>query len=301
MRTRILIALLFGLLYGQPTSFGQPKEPIIDMHIHAHGLWTGGDTSWYPKQFQRPSNSNQLMLQTVEELKKNNIVLAVASGYTTKTIKKWEDALPNIFMGGYETDDVPSKDDIEKLRQSIKAGDTKVLAEICTQYAGVNPSDSLMEPLYKLAEEFDVPVGIHMGIGPPGAAYVMPYRSRFSSPLLLEEALVRHPKVRFYIMHAGWPMLDDMVAILYAFPNVYVDIAVINWYIPKAEFYTYLKRLVDAGFSKRIMYGSDQMQWPESISASIKEIEDASFLSYDQKRDILYNNAVKFLKIHEKK
>ena len=73
-------------------------------------------------------------------------------------------------------------------------------------------------------------------------------------------------------MHAGWPMLDDMVAMLYAYPNLYVDIAVIDWYIPKAEFYFYLKRLIDAGFSNRIMFGSDQMQWPQSISAAIETI-----------------------------
>ena len=98
-------------------------------------------------------------------------------------------------------------------------------------------------------------------------------------------------------MHAGWPMLDDMVAMLYAYPDLYVDIAVINWYIPRAEFYSYLKRLVDAGFSKRIMYGSDQMQWPQAIGASIEAIETAPFLTKQQKRDIFYNNAVRFFKL----
>lgn len=102
-------------------------------------------------------------------------------------------------------------------------------------------------------------------------------------------------------MHACWPMLDDMVAMLYAFPNLYVDIAVINWYIPKAGFYTYLKRLVDAGFSNRIMFGSDQMQWPESIGAAIQAIDSAPFLTSQQKRDIFYNNAVRFFRIDKTK
>ncbi len=96
-------------------------------------------------------------------------------------------------------------------------------------------------------------------------------------------------------------MLDEMVAMLYAFPNLYVDIAVINWYIPKAEFYAYLKRLVDAGFSNRIMFGSDQMHWPQSIGTAINAIDSASFLSSQQKRDIFYNNAVRFFKIDKTK
>jgi hypothetical protein len=96
-------------------------------------------------------------------------------------------------------------------------------------------------------------------------------------------------------------MLDEMVAMLYAFPNLYVDIAVINWYIPKAEFYIYLKRLVDAGFSNRIMFGSDQMQWPESIGVAIQTIDSAPFLTSKQKQDIFYNNAVRFFKMGKTK
>ena len=102
-------------------------------------------------------------------------------------------------------------------------------------------------------------------------------------------------------MHAGWPMLDDRVAMLYAYPNLYVDIAVIDWYIPKAEFYFYLKRLINTGFSNRIMFGSDQMQWPQSIGVAIETIQSADFLSKQQKRDILYNNAVKFFRLEKEK
>src|SRR3989454_6563092 len=42
--------------------------------------------------------------------------------------------------------------------------------------------------------------------GPPGAAYLATprYRASLSNPLLLEETLIRHPKLRLYVMHAGW-------------------------------------------------------------------------------------------------
>jgi hypothetical protein len=45
------------------------------------------------------------------------------------------------------------------------------------------------------------------------------------------------------------------------------------------------------------MYGSDQMIWPEVIGETIEAIEDADFLSEEQKRDILYNNAARFLRL----
>ena len=57
--------------------------------------------------------------------------------------------------------------------------------------------------------------------------------------------------------------------------------------------------LVDAGFQKRIMFGSDQMIWPETIRIAIETVEDAEFLSSEQKRDIFYNNAARFLRLSD--
>jgi predicted TIM-barrel fold metal-dependent hydrolase len=31
------------------------------------------------------------------------------------------------------------------------------------------------------------------------------------SALTIEEVLVKHPKLRVYIMHAGYPMIDDLL------------------------------------------------------------------------------------------
>ena len=65
------------------------------------------------------------------------------------------------------------------------------------------------------------------------------------------------------------------------------------------EFHTYLKRLVEAGFGKRIMWGSDAMIWPDVIPVAIEAVESADFLDEDQKRDIFYNNAARFLRLSE--
>ena len=59
--------------------------------------------------------------------------------------------------------------------------------------------------------------------------------------------------------------------------------------------------MVEAGFAKRIMYGSDQMVWPGSIDVAIESIRSADFLSAEQKRDILYNNAARFLRWNQAK
>jgi predicted TIM-barrel fold metal-dependent hydrolase len=46
-----------------------------------------------------------------------------------------------------------------------------------------------------------------------------------------------------------------------------------------------------------VMFGSDQMVWPGVIERSIKVVNEAPFLSASQKRDILYNNAARFLRL----
>jgi predicted TIM-barrel fold metal-dependent hydrolase len=78
---------------------------------------------------------------------------------------------------------------------------------------------------------------------------------------------------------------------------VYVDVAFINSFIPRAEFHAYLRRLVDAGFARNIMHGSDQVVWPQVIPRTIEAIESAEFLSAVQKRDILCANAARFFRL----
>ena len=60
-----------------------------------------------------------------------------------------------------------------------------------------------------------------------------------------------------------------------------------------------LRMFVDAGFGKRVMFGSDQLSWPGVIEAANAIINDASFLTPEQKRDILYGNAVRFLRLDD--
>ena len=170
----------------------------------------------------------------------------------------------------------------------------------------MSPGDPRLEPYWQLAEEFDIPVGIHMGPGPPGAAYdssPSPFKSpnfrmAASDPLLLEDVLLKHKRLRLFVMHAGWPRLGSMLALLYAHPNVYVDIAVLQvpLAVPRDGYYRYLRGLVENGFAKRIMFGSDLTSTTQA-GPGINAILAADFLSGDQKADILCKNAARFLRL----
>ncbi len=317
----VVVVSLLGLGAQRTASL-----PVIDMHLHATVADGQGPPplamctpilawpSWDPAQPYRltvldpkqacpgailsPMTDREVMTRTIAAMQRRN-VYGVLSG-TAARVEEWMRAAPGRFMPGIDLQvGQPDALGVEDLRRLHSQERLSVLAEIAIQYAGIAPDDPRMEPYWTFAESLDIPAGIHLGPGPPGVIYLgaKGYRARLSSPLTLEDVLVRHPKLRVYIMHAGYPMLDDLLAVLYAHPQVYVDTGVIVYTQPRPAFYRYLQGIVDAGFANRVMFGSDQMVWPEAVERGIDTIESAAFLSASQKRDILYNNAARFLRL----
>ena len=324
---KTILGLIAVFIANAHVGAQEVRPPIIDVHLHAQRASDQGPpplalclpvTSWptvvrgsdWPEVFLEwqkrppcgnpiwsPESDRELMDRTLAIMERYN-VFGVTSGVR---LSAWEEAagdriIPGILFGGGA--DAPSPD---TLRQWFLDGRVQVLSEVTIQYRGLEPGDASFEPYLAVAEELDVPVGIHIGTGPPGAPYLgfSAYRARLHSPLILEEALLRHPDLRLYVMHAGWPMLDELLALLWTHPQVHIGVGVISYALPKAEFYRYLRRIVEAGFGDRVMFGSDQMVWPEALEHAIRSIEEAPFLSAEQKRDILYNNAARFLGLSE--
>lgn len=310
-------AILIPLLLLGCETFAQRPLPIIDMHLHAQDAPDptrqlsnrlclpvtvyGVTDPTCADPLLPPSTNEEMVEQTVEILERRNI-FGVISGYPLERVHRFVSAAPTRLIPAYQLnlghDTYLSPD---SLRHHFEVGDLAVLGEIENQYVGIEPGDERMEPYWSLAEELDIAVALHLGEGYPGAPYLGSprYRVALGSPLLLEEVLVRHPDLRLYVMHYGSPLVDEMIAILYTYPQVYIDIGGNTWPYPPAFFYAQLQKFIDAGFEKRIMFGSDQMRWPDLIETSIAIIEDARFLSEEQKRDILYNNAARFLRLSE--
>lgn len=308
-RSTTLVSLLVVVAFcfdpaAAGTGIDSLRPPIIDMHLHAYRLDDGEPPAVNPVT-GRPSaarTSAELRDMTLAELERYNIVKAVTSG-PPETVAQWREVAPDRIMVSAWVDEAGPLPDLARLSAEMQAGRVHVLGELILQMRGMAPNDPRMEPYYALAEDMDIPVGIHTGIGPPGTPYepcCPNFRVTLGNPILVEEVLIRHPRLRIYLMHGGAPYLQETKAILSVYPQVYVDLATINWILPREEFHGYLRELVRAGFGRRLLFGSDQMVWPEAIGMAVEGIESAAFLTAEEKRDIFYNNAVRFLKLDEK-
>ena len=302
-----LLPACSGLTSSSPT--GQAADarrlPIIDMHMHATPI-EAFPSEWGTPPFRNPATgepsaattNEAIMAASVRAMTRFNIVKAVVSG-PLDDVHRWQAAAPDRVIGGVWLAPAVGLPDIEILRREFESGRVRVLGELGLSYLGLTPNDPKLEPYFALAERLDIPVALHTGAGPPRAPYEGAPKSRvgLGNPLLLEEVLVRHPKLRVYLMHAGEPWFEGTVAIMTTYPQVYADLGVLDWAYPRDVFYDYLQRLIRRGLGKQLMFGSDQMVWPEMIGRAVATVESAPSLTESQRRDIFYDNAARFLRL----
>ena len=287
--------------------------PIIDMHMHTYQWNKYGDPpqpNLITGNIPEARTDADALGAYLAKMDRFNIVLAVGSG-ELEIVSAMQSQAQDRFLGGIEfprfTAPVNNRSEywpeVDELRQLFESGQLQVMGEVTAQYAGVAPNDPKLEPYYALAEELDIPFCLHAGFGPPNSPYMgdPDFRMRYGNPLLLEDVLVQHPNLRIYIAHGGYPFIEETIAVMMMYPQVYVDISAINWLLTPEEFHAYLQQLMDARLGKRIMFGTDQMIWPEAVGMSIEAIESASFLTEGQKQDIYFNNAANFLKLDKSK
>ena len=289
------------------------KGPIIDMHMHATNVQIDAEGNPLPVPLRAypgpseggPSSSRteeDVLRLTLEAMQQNNIVLGFLSGYdgtpnsftpNIERVEAWVKTAPDRFIPGVFLSQ-PGKPTVEFLRKEYAEGRLKGLGEIGTQYYGYRPDDPALAPYFALAAELDIPTHIHTaGFGAP----LPTFRSSAGNPMFLEEVLARHAELRLFVENSGFPFTQEWIAISYQYPQLYGEVSTATWVVNRTAFYNHLRSLVEAGLGKRIMFGSDQMQWPETIGLAVDAIQSADFLTLEQKADIFYNNAARFLKL----
>jgi uncharacterized protein len=102
-------------------------------------------------------------------------------------------------------------------------------------------------------------------------------------------------------MHSGENWYEHALRLMAYYPQLYSDLGAMLWVEPLDQRYAvaFLKAAKQAGYLNRVMYGTDQMRWSYSIEKSIRFLNSLRFLSRQDKEDIFYNNAARFLHLQK--
>ena len=300
-------AILSCLISVIPFLFVQSQAKIIDMHVHSYTDNDFGEREPASDHYGNKGSKNAEIhrSETFAAFKKLNIIKAMVSG-NPQSVENWvaKDSNQIIIKGILMFAPTDYGMDSVKFEQMIKDKKIEVFGEIAPYYSGTTLSDSSWQPYLRICEKYDIPVAVHTGGGDPGGTYSWSPKARLSlgDPYLIEDVLVRYPKLRIYLMHAGgedWP--EHAIRLMAYYPQLYTDLAVMLWVEPNTQRYIkeFLRNVKEAGYLDRVMFGSDQMVWPYAIEKSVRFLNNLTFLTNKDKENIFYNNAAKFLRIKD--
>jgi uncharacterized protein len=201
--------------------------------------------------------------------------------------------LPNLHVVAGISWRTFSAADVDELRDLLQTRAIKGL-KLYPGYEPFYPADPKLEPAYRLAEEFDVPVMIHTG-----DTYSPTGKVKYSHPLHVDEVAVDFPKVKFLICHLGNPWFRDCMEVVYKNDNVYTDISglTLGHFTDRFEAYMrqQLKEMILWGVNpNKVLYGSD---WPLATMESYRQFMNELSLTPKDRALMFYENAAALFRL----
>jgi uncharacterized protein len=256
---------------------GCATQPLAVIDVHTH------------PEFQ-PSGPRSAAAYE-EQRRKANVVYAVGLLHTDDG-RLPEPREPNtIYCAG-----VFEAPHLDTLEAGLRRGDYRCI-KIYLGYTHHFASEPQYEPLYQLAEKYDVPVVFHTGDTDSTKA-----KLKYADPLTIDEVAVDHPRVRFVIAHCGNPWIESAAEVAYKNPNVYLDGSAFlvgdMTQLPRAQVDEYVTKPLAWIFGyiedpEKLMFGTD---WPlVDIKSYIAPFQRAIPRKYW--RQVFHDNAVKVFRL----
>ena len=213
-------------------------------------------------------------------------IAGLPNDYYAEIVKKH----PDKFVGFAGIDPLKRMKAVREIRRSYDLGLRGVAVR--PFMFGIPPHHAKMYPIYSTCVELDIPIWFHLSIN------YSTNNMEVERPIYLDIVAQDFPELKIIAGHGGWPWVNELVAVAWRNPNIYIDIAS---YLPK---YIGMKgtgweQLIHFGNSvlqDRILFGSTWL----FMGMSIKQLADGVMelpLKEEVKRKWLYENAAKLLGI----
>lgn len=297
----LVFATSLGIAQDNIDSFLK-NQPVIDVHIHI--------TKGYDDNEEYNKVNTDIDIAKIEwmrqRLNQNNIVLALGGG-PMKYALLWNQLDKRYWSGPrfpcnpLREQDEPCLEempDIKVLEKLYKNGTFKYLGETSFHSMGILPTEPQFDDYWKVAERYQIPIGFHADAGPykRNMEETPNWNEDYGNPLLLMPVFEKYPNLKIYLMHYPGRYYNECIEVMKKYPQVYCEISAVSMFAPKERWEPRVKKLYDEGLGDRLMFGSDYVG---TIRKNIEIIYNIEWLTDEQKRDIYYNNAAKFLNLSE--
>ncbi len=204
-----------------------------------------------------------------------------------KTVAEKVQAHPDKLIGFAGIDPPSSQDPVADLDRYVTRWGMKGL-NLQPWVQGWYANDKRFYPLYSYCQRAGIPVAIHASLN-----FALHRRMDYSRPLYLDEIAGDFPNLTIVANHGGWPWVNEMVAVAWKRPNVYLEIGAVS---PK-----YIAR-PGTGWELFLTYGNSVLQDQILFATDSLIPHDRAVREVDQlplkdevKEKLLYRNAVRVL------
>lgn len=167
--------------------------------------------------------------------------------------------------------------------------------KLLPMYAGFQPDDPSLDPLWEFATQNRLPVLLHTG-----TTFVAQAPLDCTLPRHIDRVAIRFPEVRIVMAHLSHPYEGESVVVIRKHPHVYADISALH-YRP-FQLYHSLMLVQEYGVWDKLLFGSD---YPfTTVNASIdglrnlnSQLEGTTLprLNSDEIEALIFRNALPLL------
>jgi predicted TIM-barrel fold metal-dependent hydrolase len=122
--------------------------------------------------------------------------------------------------------------------------------KLMPMYAGFQPDEERLDPLWEYATEHSLPVLLHAG-----TTFISQAPLDCTLPRHLDRVAIRFPDVKIIAAHLGHPYEPECVAVIRKHSNVYADVSALH-YRP-FQLYNSLILVQEYGVWDKLLFGSD--------------------------------------------